>query len=63
MGIYMRIFLYLSMNMTDKADTDTTIRIDKDVKARLDGMKIIPEEPVEKVIVRLLDEHDKRVKK
>ena len=51
------------MNMTDKADTDTTIRIDKDVKARLDGMKIIPEEPVEKVIVRLLDEHDKRVKK
>ncbi len=41
-------------------DTDeTTIRLDFDVKDKLDEIKIIPAEPYNDVIVRLIEEWNK----
>lgn len=43
-------------------DEQTTIRIDWDVKDALDDVKIIPAEPYNEVIMRLIDEYKKHNK-
>ena len=43
-------------------DDQTTIRIDWDVKDALDDVKIIPAEPYNEVIMRLIDEYKKHNK-
>ena len=40
-------------------DEQTTIRIDWDVKDALDSVKIIPAEPYNEVIMRLINEYKK----
>jgi len=46
----------------DEDDNQTTIRIDWDVKDALDEVKIIPAEPYNEVIMRLITEYKKHNK-
>jgi len=41
---------------------NTTIGISNDVKMRLDKLKVIPREPYNDVIKKLLDKHEKEIK-
>ncbi|MBR3362540.1 MAG: hypothetical protein IKG40_01285 [Bacilli bacterium] len=43
----------------EEATDETTIRLDFDVKDKLDEIKIIPAEPYNDVIVRLIEEWNK----
>lgn len=51
----------MSDEIVNKEETtdETTIRLDFDVKDKLDEIKIIPAEPYNDVIVRLIEEWNK----
>ena len=53
MVIYYQIFM---------ENEDTTIKVSKETRDRLNGYKIIPEEPLDKVINRIADVFDKAKK-
>ena len=42
---------------------DTTIKVSRETRSRLEKCKIIAEEPLDKVINRLMDVHDKKASK
>ena len=50
----------MSDEIVNKEETEeTTIRLDFDVKDKLDEIKIIPAEPYNDVIIRLIEEWNK----
>ena len=48
------------MNMEEK---DTTIKVSQETRKRIEKYKVIPEEPIDKVINRLMDIYDQAKKK
>lgn len=52
----------VTVKESDNPTDETTIRLDFDVKDKLDELKIIPAEPYNDVIVRLIDEYKKHNK-
>jgi len=47
-------------NFRERKENKTTIWISLDTKAELDRIKIIPEEPYEKVVKRLIDAYERK---